>query len=324
MLVLLTLKVTGALTSFLASFCYNVCVACQTGVSPGVGTYSNSGFITAEVCNSTSYDASNSIAWGVQPRPCTRCPTNMVTSCSSVANATQRAACEADLALYRNAVSGGFVSRSACKTLPGFGWSGQAAAVLCGVGSFSTGGHNSSCTSCNNEPANFLQTAGMTAAAQCLNCGSFGLILAADVSTCGEQPQKQSIICSVAVQKVEHCRRCASLQRSWRMQAACNSKSFNVRCVRLTSWTVGCCCCYCCWFTFAELPVGSAGTSSGGATTHLTAVNVSSLTGIADCPDSHYCPGGSPVGAGVPQACPVGITVQAPPGTSRSACNCES
>jgi hypothetical protein len=158
----------------------------STGVPPGVGTFDDNGVITTEVCNSTSYDASNSIAWGLQPRHCTPCPTNMVTSCSSVVNATQKAACEADLALYRNSGSGGFISRSACKTLPGFGWSGGAAAVQCAVGSFSIGGHNNSCTSCNNEPANFLQTVGMTAQSQCLNCGSFGLILAADKSTCGE------------------------------------------------------------------------------------------------------------------------------------------
>jgi hypothetical protein len=73
----------------------------------------------------------------------------------------------------------------------------------------------------------------------------------------------------------------------------------------------------------AELPAGSAGTSNGGASVFLSAVHVSSLTGIRPCPDSHYCPGGSPVGAGVPQACPAGITVQSPPGTSRSACNRE-
>jgi hypothetical protein len=71
----------------------------------------------------------------------------------------------------------------------------------------------------------------------------------------------------------------------------------------------------------AELPAGSAGSSSGGASVFLAAVNVSSLTGITPCPDSHYCPGGSPIGAGVPQTCPAGITVQMPPGTSRSACN---
>jgi hypothetical protein len=158
----------------------------RTDVPPGVGTFSDNGVITAEICNSTSYDASNSTAWGLQPRPCTACPTNMVTSCSAVSIVTQRAACEADLALYRNSGSGGFVSRSACKTLPGYGWSGGAAAALCAVGTFSVGGHNSSCTSCNNEPANFLQSAGMTAQAQCTNCGSFGLTLSADTSTCGE------------------------------------------------------------------------------------------------------------------------------------------
>lgn len=73
----------------------------------------------------------------------------------------------------------------------------------------------------------------------------------------------------------------------------------------------------------AELPAGRAGTANAGATTFLTAVNISSLTGITLCPSSHYCPGGSPVAAGVPQACPAGITVNDPPGISRSGCNRE-
>jgi hypothetical protein len=146
----------------------------------------NNGVLIAEVCNGTSYDATNSTSWGQPLRPCTPCPTNMVTSCSSVTNSTQRAACEADLARYRNLGSVGFTSRSACKTLPGFGWSGGAAATPCAVGAFSLGGHNSSCTSCNNQPANFLQSEGMTTRVQCTNCGSFGLVLAADQSTCGE------------------------------------------------------------------------------------------------------------------------------------------
>lgn len=151
-----------------------------------MGTFTYYGVITAQVCNSTSYDASNSIAWGLQPRPCTPCPSNMVTSCSTVVNATQKAVCEADLALYRSAASGGLISRSAFKTLPGFGWSGGAAAAPCAIGSFSLGGHNTSCSSCNNEPDYFLQTVGMTAQVQCLNCGSFGLLLASNKSTCGE------------------------------------------------------------------------------------------------------------------------------------------
>jgi hypothetical protein len=74
----------------------------------------------------------------------------------------------------------------------------------------------------------------------------------------------------------------------------------------------------------AELPAGSAGTSSGGTNTFLTGANVSSLTGITQCPASHYCPGGSPVAAGVPQACPTGLTVQTPPGITRIDCNRES
>uniref|UniRef100_A0A383VZZ0 Tyrosine-protein kinase ephrin type A/B receptor-like domain-containing protein n=1 Tax=Tetradesmus obliquus TaxID=3088 RepID=A0A383VZZ0_TETOB len=94
----------------------------------------------------------------------------------------------------------------------------------------------------------------MTAQVHCLNCGSFGLVLASNKSTC-------------------------------------------------------------------ELPAGRAGTANAGATTFLSAVNVSSLTGVTLCPSSHYCPGGSSIAAGVPQACPAGITVNNPPGISRSDCN---
>eukprot|EP00775_Hariotina_reticulata_P006865 gene6865-7081_t len=136
-------------------------------IRQGMGVEDVLGSPTAVTCSTNNYGINATALYGQAITPCTLCPTNMVTSCSTVTDPATKITCQDDLVAFKNLTTGGYFSPLVCKVLAGYGWSGGASADLCLAGTYSVGGHRSPCTSCPVTGLGFNQSVGAATADLC-------------------------------------------------------------------------------------------------------------------------------------------------------------